>query len=102
MTWLVFLCALEREALSQLQEWDTNYEVAWNWLWDNVATLLATMAALVGLSVFLQLSYGLVRASISVEICFFACLEVQTLGSSYKWEASWGIWKVTLLRNHAS
>ena len=68
MTWLVFLCALEREALSQLQEWDTNYEVAWNWLWDNVATLLATMAALVGLSVFLQLSYGLVRASISASL----------------------------------
>lgn len=35
------------------KEWDTNYEVAWNWLWDNVATLL-----------------------------------VQTLGSSYKWEAA--------------
>mmetsp|Transcript_55947 Transcript_55947/g.130754 ORF Transcript_55947/g.130754 Transcript_55947/m.130754 type:complete len:1124 (+) Transcript_55947:79-3450(+) len=35
------------------KEWDTNYEVAWNWLWDNVAQLL-----------------------------------VQTLGSSYKWEAA--------------
>eukprot|EP00434_Breviolum_minutum_P018516 symbB.v1.2.016329.t1/scaffold1222.1/size194531/3 len=23
-----------------LQEWDTQYEVAWNWLWDNVAQLL--------------------------------------------------------------
>ncbi|CAJ1371316.1 unnamed protein product [Effrenium voratum] len=22
------------------KEWDTNYEVAWNWLWDNVAQLL--------------------------------------------------------------
>lgn len=29
-----------------LQEWDTQYEVAWNWLWDNVAQLLASSPAM--------------------------------------------------------
>ena len=28
------------------QEWDTQYEVAWNWLWDNVAQLLASSPAM--------------------------------------------------------
>ena len=58
-----------------LQEWDTNYEVAWNWLWDNVATLLATGTA----HKFKQNILG---------CCLYrwGC-QVQTLGSSYKWEA---------------
>ena len=67
------------------QEWDTQYEVAWNWLWDNVAQLLATSAA------SKTWCLGTTRKDFSntATECrdLPATAQVKTLRASYQWEA---------------